>query len=68
MINLADEYSPRIVSEVESKIDILKSIIENLDDLSNELILNNNLSNKDDVDNLINDMDNLIDSVKDYEQ
>lgn len=68
MINLADEYSPRIASEVESKIDILKSIIENLDDLSNELILNNNLSNKDDVDNLINDMDNLIDSVKDYEQ
>ncbi len=68
MINLADEYSPRIASEVESKIDILKSIIEKLDDLSNELILNNNLSNKDDVDNLINDMDNLIDSVKDYEQ
>ena len=68
MINLADEYSPRIAGEVETKIDILKSIIEKLDDLSNELILNNNLSNKDDVDNLINDMDNLIDSVKDYEQ
>ena len=67
MINLADSYSPRIAGEVETKINIMKSIIAKLDDLSNELILNEDLSNTGDVDNLIDDMDSLIKSVKDYE-
>lgn len=67
MINLADEYSPRIASEVESKIEILNSIIQKLSDLSNELVLNNDLSKDEDVDGLINDMDDLIDSVKRYD-
>lgn len=67
MINLADEYSSRIAGEIEKKIGIMEAIIEKLDDLSNELIVNNDLSKKEDVDNLIIDMDDLIDSVKDYE-
>ena len=66
MIELDDEYSPRIAGEIESKISILKSIIDKLDDLSEELILNENLSKKEDVDELIDDMDSLIDSVKQY--
>lgn len=66
MIELAEEYSPRIASEVESKIDILKAIIEKMDNLTNELIINEDLSKKEDVDNLIDQMDDLIDSVKDY--
>ena len=67
MINLADEYSPRIASEIDSKIEILKSIIRKLDDLGNELVLNEDDSSEGDVNNLIDDMDNLIRSVKDYE-
>ena len=67
MINLADEFSPRIAGEIESKIEILKSIIHKLDDLSNELILNDDISQTADADSLIEDMDSLIDSVKDYE-
>ena len=67
MIRIADEYSPRIAGEVESKIDILKSINEKLDSLSNELVINEDLSSKEDVDNLIDEMDELINSVKDYE-
>ena len=68
MIKLADTYSPRIAGEVESKISILRSIITKLDDLSNELILNEDLAQSGEVDNLIDDMDNLINSVKDYDE
>ena len=39
-----------------------------LEDLSNELILNDDLSQTGDVDNLIDDMDSLINSVKDYDE
>jgi len=67
MINLADEYSPRIAGEIESKINILKEILKKLDSLSNELVLNDDLSKKEDVDNLINEMDDLIQSVKNYD-
>ena len=66
MINLADEYSPRIASELESKINILKTIIEKIDDLTNELVLTEDISKKEDVDNLMSEMDDLIDSVKKY--
>ena len=68
MINLADEYSPRIAGEIESKIDILTSITEKLDNLANELVLSDDESKKEDVENVINDMDNLIKSVKDYDK
>jgi hypothetical protein len=67
MINLADEYSPRIAREIESKIDILTAITEKIDGLTNELIVNENITNEHDVDNLISDMDHLIDSVRDYD-
>ena len=67
MISLADEYSPRIAGEIESKIKILNAIMDKLDDLSNELVLNEDLSKKEDVDNLINEMDDLIQSVKKYD-
>lgn len=68
MIELADEYSARIAGEIKSKITILDEINDKLDALSNELVLNENLSNKEDVDNLIGEMDDLINSVKSYSQ
>lgn len=67
MINLADEYSQRIASEIELKIEILKEIIEKLDGLSNELIVKEDISTKEDVDGLMGEMDDLIGSVKDYD-
>lgn len=67
MISLADEYSSRIASEIETKIEILNAIIEKLDSLSSELIVSDNITTKEDVDDLIGEMDNLIDSVRDYE-
>lgn len=65
----AVEDTPRIESELESKISTLKSIIDQIEDLTNELIININSEDKsgDDVKSLIDDMENLIDSVKDYE-
>ncbi len=68
MINIADNYSERIASEVESKITVLEAIIDKLDSLSNELIVNEDLSKKEDVDDLIGEMDNLIDSVREYNE
>lgn len=67
MISLADEYSERIASEIEEKIMILNEITDKLDSLSNELIVNDNITTKDDVDSLIGEMDDLIKSVKDYD-
>ena len=67
MISLADEYSPRIASEIEAKIAILNEITEKIDSLTSELIVNDNLDATEDVDDLIGEMDNLIDSVRDYD-
>lgn len=67
MISLADEYSPRIASEIEEKIKIMNAIIEKMDSLSSELIVTDNITTKEDVDDLIGEMNTLIDSVKDYE-
>ena len=67
MINLADEYSPRIASEVEAKIGILEEITDKIDTLTSELIVNDSITTKEDVDDLIGEMDNLIKSVKDYD-
>ena len=67
LINLADEYSPRIASEIESKIDILTSIYKKLDNLANELVLTEDDSYNDDVEGVFGEMDDLINSVKDYE-
>ncbi len=68
MINIADNYSERIAAEVESKIAVLEAIIDKLDSLSNELIVNEDLSKKEDVDDLIGEMDDLIDSVREYNE
>ena len=64
----AVEDTPRVEGEIESKIDTLKSIIDQIEDLTNELVINISSDEKssDDVKILIDDIDNLIDSVKEY--
>lgn len=65
----AAEDTPRVESEIESKIDTLKSIIDQIEDLTNELVINISSEDKsgEDVKALIGDMEDLIDSVKEYE-
>lgn len=67
LINLNDDDSPRINSEIESKITILKSIIQKLDDLANELVLSMDSPDEGEVDDVLESMEGLIKSVKDYE-
>ena len=65
---LAADDSPRVRGELESKMEAMKKIIDQIEDLTNELVINissDNQSNKD-VQILIEDMDNLIESVKEY--
>ena len=53
--------------EIEAKIAILNEITEKIDSLTSELIVNDNLDATEDVDDLIGEMDDLIDSVRDYD-
>lgn len=65
----AVEDTPRVEGELESKIAALKSIINQIEDLTNELVINISSDEKsgENVKTLIDDMEDLIDSVKDYE-
>lgn len=65
---LAIEDTPRVKNELENKINTLKSIIDQIEELTNELVINISSDDKsdDDVKNLVDEMENLIDSVKDY--
>ena len=67
IINLASEFSPRVEKEILTKIDVLKSIISKLDDLQNELVITVDKSDDNDVSDLFDDMQTLIDSVKEYD-
>ncbi|WP_296803524.1 hypothetical protein [uncultured Methanobrevibacter sp.] len=64
----AVEDTPRVDAELENKISILKSIIDQIEDLTNELVININSDEEshDNVKNLVDDMEDLIDSVKEY--
>lgn len=69
MINLASEHTPQIDYEIETRINILKSIIEKIDSLTNELVINIGQSQSEEdehVKDLLEDMENLIGSIKDY--
>ncbi len=67
ILHLASEDSPRIDTEIENKIGVMNSIIDKIEDLTNELVLSMDSSKDDDAKYLIDDMENLISSVKDYD-
>ena len=68
IINLAAEDTPRVQSEINNKIDAMHKIIDYIENLTNELVINisNETGSSEEVKNLLNDMENLIDSVKEY--
>ena len=67
IIGLAPEYSDRLDESVKEKISILESIIEEMNNLIEELIIHDGDDGSDEeLDELFANMDNLINSVKDY--
>ena len=66
---LAAEDTPRVEEELEHKITTLNSLIDQIEDLTNELVINISSDSKsgEEVKTLIDDMENLINSVKEYE-
>ena len=68
IIDLATDESPRIRQELESKIANMKTIISQIEELTNELVINisSDDQSEEEVKILLDDMENLIDSVKDY--
>lgn len=70
MIELSDEYSQKIADELKNKLKILQEIVGKMNDLQSELIIsisNGDDGSDDEITNLINEMNDLIDSVKNYE-
>ena len=65
---LAVEHTPRVERELENKIATLKQIIDQIEDLSNELVINisSDSQSSDEIKILIDDMENLVGSVKEY--
>jgi paraquat-inducible protein B len=68
MAELDTSESPFVIRELDTKIETLQAFIDKMEDLTNELIIHmsSNKKDNDDIHNLFNDMDDLIDSVKDY--
>lgn len=68
IINLAAEDTPRVQGEINSKIENMKRLINQIEDLTNELVINISSSQEsdDEVSGLLEDMENLIGSVKEY--
>ena len=68
IINFSSDNSPKVEYEIKNRIDILKLIIEKVDELTNELVLNMGSldSDSDEIRYLVEDMEKLIKSVKDY--
>ena len=68
IIHLAAEDTPRVQGEINNKIDAMQKIIDYIENLTNELVINisNETGSSEEVKNLLNDMENLIDSVKEY--
>lgn len=60
--------NPFVEKEIEKKLKTLQDFIDKMEDLINELVIHMGSNKEDDTDinNLFKDMDDLIDSVKDY--
>ena len=68
IIEMAPEYSERLDETVKDKISIMDSINDEMNNLIEELIIHDGDTEKSDEDlkELFANMDNLINSVKDY--
>jgi len=70
IIRVATGHTPKVDEELKKKLDILKSIVGKIDELTNELAINLNNSEQsysEEVKDLLEDMQKLVDSVKEYD-
>lgn len=63
-----DDMNNVVEHELQNKIRTLQSFIDKMEDLINELVIqmSSNKEDSEDIENLFSDMDDLINSVKDY--
>ena len=68
MSELNTDENPFVEKELANKIHTLETFVDKMEDLINELIIHmgSNKEDSQDIDSLFQDMDDLIDSVKDY--
>jgi len=68
MVELDVDNNELVEKEIENKISILSSFVDKMNELINELIIHigSNKKDDDDINNLFNDMDDLINSIKNY--
>lgn len=68
MVELDTDGNELVEKEIENKIVTLRTFVDKMEDLINELViqLSSNKKDDDDINNLFDDMDDLIHSVKDY--
>ena len=66
LCELSEDDSVKIENEIISKLKVLESITDKLDDLSSELVINMSKTNDDDINYVLEDMENLISSVNNY--
>ncbi len=68
MAEMDIDKNPFVEKEIENKLKTLQKFIDKMDDLINELIIHmgSNKDDDEDINNLFNDMDDLIGSVKNY--
>lgn len=66
MTELSDKNNEQVTEELEEGMTTLKMIIGKLDELTNELVVDLGSENDSEVEYLLDEMENLIESVKDY--
>ena len=66
IIASSNEYSGKLEDEIQSNILVLNEINSKMDTLNDELLINISESGSKDVQNLLDEIDMLTDSVKDY--
>ncbi len=68
MVELYKNNNKSLEREIDNKIKTLQTFIDKMEYLTNELVINmsSNKKDHDDINNLFREMDDLINSVKDY--
>jgi len=69
IIEVATRHTTKVEDELKKRVDRLKSLVEKIDELTYELTINLNNSGEqssDEVKDLLEDMQKLVDSVKEY--
>ena len=68
MIEVDNGENEFVRKEIENKIVTLNTFVDKMEDLINEMVINlsSNKNDNEDINNLFNDMEKLINSVKDY--